>query len=134
MIGLHLIYNTIMFHNLKKKLFAVVFVGVLSFVVFVLLPKQQTDAVGFLPFGGPISGLMFCPCSNNFLITAAAPNPAMLVFQLGVSHAFSFGQVYRPGPYVLGNYSPGGVCAVFVAVGCAPIPTNGTVTIVGTSL
>ncbi len=124
-----------MFNSLKKKLLAITIVGVLAFVVFVFLPRQQADAIGLpLPFGGTISALVFCPCSMNFLIGVYGPNPGFFVFQPGVSQAFAFGQVYRPGPSIIGTYTPGGVCLMYVVVGCAPVPSIGIINMVGTSL
>ncbi len=123
-----------MFRNLKKKLSMFAFIGAFAFVIFVLLPQQQTNAIGGLPFGGVISFSMYCTCSNNYLVTVAGPVPGNLVFQPGASSLFAYAQVFRPGPFILGTYAQGSACLMYVVVGCVTLTTTGVITMAGTSL
>jgi hypothetical protein len=98
------------------------------------LPTPANAQAGLLPFGGWIVNVVWCSCSMGILLTVSPPVPGTYVFQFGRSIPFAMGQVFRPGPAVLGTWTPGGVCAVFVGFGCAPIPAMGTIGIIGTSL
>lgn len=120
--------------NLKKKLYGIVLAISFVFVVFVLIPMQQTDAQAGIPFGGVIANVTYCTCSFNTLLTIAGPSSGNLVFQPGVSIPFPYGQVYRPGPFVLGTYAPGGTCLLWVGKFCVPLPATGTIIMIGTSL
>ena len=92
-------------------------------------------ALGQVPliFGGPILWVDYCTCSGNIRLTVGPPVPGAYVFQPGRSIPFLFYQLYRPGPFVLGNATTGGSCSIYVGDGCATLPTLGTIFMVGTS-
>ncbi len=123
-----------MFFSLKKKLSTFVFIMAFVFVVFVLLPMEQIDAQAGVPLGGTISYVTYCTCSFNYLLTVVGPSPGNFVFQPGASVPFPYGQVYRPGPFVLGTYTTGGICLMYAGYFCYALPSNGTITMIGTSL
>ena len=124
-----------MFLRLKKKISAFLIGLSLVVVVFVVIPFEQAKAIPLgLPFGGWIGWVTYCTCSFNLLLTVVGPSPGNFVLQPGVSIIFPFGQVYRPGPAVVGSYTPGGACMVFSGKGCAPEPVTGTIIMIGTSL
>ncbi len=116
----------------KRKLFLfliiIAFTAGVSFYFFI----NKSSAV--LPFGGPITGTFYCTCSANILISVGPPNPGVFIYEPGGTVLYPYGRVWSPGAYALGLYSPGGACLVFVLVGCAPIPTEGTMLEIGTSL
>jgi len=105
------------------------FVVVASFGLFVKPSKA------ILEFGGPITNVFYCPCSWNLAIAVGLPSPGLFMYQPGVTMVYSFYQLFRPGPWVLGTYTPGGSCMQFIPYGCAPMAfPQGTITEVGTSL
>ena len=124
-----------MFLKLKRKIGGLFVVLAIVTSVFVVLPFEQAKAIPTgIPFGGWITWVTYCTCTFNMLLTVVGPSPGTFVFQPGVSIPFPFGQVYRPGPAVVGSYVPGGICMIFVGKGCAPLPTTGTIITIGTSL
>jgi hypothetical protein len=88
-----------------------------------------------IPFGGPITSVFYCPCSANLAVVVGPPSPGIFMYQPGASTVYAFYQIFRPGPWVLGNYVPGGACMMFIPYGCAPMAfPMGTINEVGTSL
>jgi hypothetical protein len=88
-----------------------------------------------IPFGGQITSVFYCPCSGNLAVVVGPPSGGIFMYQPGATIVYAFYQIFRPGPWVLGNYTPGGSCMQFIPYGCAPMawPT-GTINEVGTSL
>lgn len=121
------------FVKIKKRNFVFVAVFlILSLGMFFAVPSKSTTAV--IPFGGKILKAQYCPCSANIRLTIGPPVPGIFIFQPGVSIPFAFGQVYRSGPWTIGNWVPGGVCLKFSATGCRPVFSEGTILEVGTSI
>ncbi len=122
-----------MFSKLKRK---AVIVSTLGFFVvlgvFMPFQEKQTDAVIGLSFGGKITTSIPCTCSPGVLITVAGPSPGVFVL-MPAAKVYSYGQIYRSGPSILGSYSGGGVC-LMAAIPCIPMPNKGTITVAGTSL
>ena len=86
-----------------------------------------------LAFGGRILFETPCTCSGGLRLEVGSPRPMDLWYQPGVSVLFSFYNLLPP-DYVLGTYTPGGACTVWVGPVCVPVPPLGTITIAGTSL
>lgn len=88
-----------------------------------------------IPFGGPILSVAYCPCSQNLVVTIGPPSGGVFTYQPGVTIVDAFYQIFRPGPWTLGNYTPGAACLMYIVVGCAPqaFPI-GTINEVGTSI
>jgi len=118
---------------LKNKMFLKVGVVALSVIMaFFFLFVSKSGAL--LSFGGNILYVTYCTCSFNLLLTVGPPRGGNFVYQPGVSILYSYGQVYRSVPWVLGGYVPGGMCSIYVGEGCLTVPSMGTITQVGTSL
>lgn len=118
---------------LKKKLFIFILVtAVVSIVAFAILPVKRSGAI--LPFGGQITAVRFCGCSANVRITVGPPVGGVFIYQPGATVLYEYGQILRSGPWVLGNWSPGGACLIPSGKGCATLPSQGTMIQVGTSL
>ncbi len=98
-----------------------------------LISIRPAIAQGVGGFGGRILYTQECGCSGGWMIAIGPPTPGLYVFQFGVSQLFSFGQIFRPGPAVLGVAVPGGVCIPASTVCLAAIPAQ-TIITVGTSL
>lgn len=119
--------------HIKRKLFVISIISILVLVIsFTIFPAGESQAI--IPFGGQIKSVFYCTCSNNILLTIGPPNGGSLIYQPGGTRLYAYGQVFRPGPWTLGNYSPGGACLVYVGVGCAAIGSQGTIKSTGTSL
>ncbi len=117
--------------TLKRKLF--LFLIIVAFTAGVSFYFSVNKSSAVLPFGGPITGTFYCTCSANLLISIGPPNPGVFIYQPGGTLLDFYGRVWSPGANALGLFSPGGVCLVYVVVGCAPIPTEGTMIEIGTS-
>jgi hypothetical protein len=93
-----------------------------------------------LPFGGFSYFVFYCTCSGGIAVhftdltippmTGGLP----LLFQPGISFLYPFGQIYRPGVWILGLWTPGSICLYFAGKGCSVWPTVGTMMFVGTSM
>ena len=86
-----------------------------------------------LGFGGRILFVRECACSGGWAITVGPPKPGVFLFQPPISQVYLYGQIFRPGAWSLGSYTPGGVCSA-LATECFPIPVLGTINKVGTSI
>ena len=132
---------------MKKILFPTLFWSVL-FLVMAIVPysvphlrgistndihKDGLDAALPFVFGGRILAVTSCSCSGGLRLEIGPPRPMDLLFQPGRSLLFSM-YTLLPSEYVLGTYTPGGVCEALEEASCFPIPVAGTVTIVGTTL
>ena len=91
-------------------------------------------------FGGRIVFNMLCACSSNYLITVLNEPlkiPLSVMYQPPIS---SLKQSYNPtiGETVLGGYTTGGVCMIYVGTGCSPygipIGTIDTMRGIGTTM
>ncbi len=123
----------------------IIIVGLL--VLFLLLGIMiHIHAQTSLGFGGNIIKVDVCANNGGVALTLGPPSPPGIGAYLFLpgppngppvpglfSVLYPYGQIYRPGPYVLGAYIPGGVCLSAGKVGI-PVPVIGTITIVGTSL
>ena len=86
------------------------------------------------PFGGQILFSQPCPCSANWLITIRPIGTAtfQLIYRPGFSKLYKYGQIFRPGPYVLGTTLGVDVC--LSGLFCVPKATAPLIRMIGTSL
>lgn len=110
-------------------------------VAFVVNAKRQAQAGFGDPFGGMSTYVFYCTCSFNIAVTindltvgSSNPSPLTLIFQPGATTLYPYGQIFRPGVWTLGLWSPGGLCSYYVGKGCDVYDTDGTMSMVGTSL
>lgn len=91
-----------------------------------------------LPFGGFSLSVFPCLCSFNLLITYAPVNaaPPMLIYQPGATILYLFGQIFRPGVWLLGLYGPPVACIIPISSPpwCVPMAVAPMMTMVGTSM
>jgi hypothetical protein len=86
-----------------------------------------------LPFGGLVVWTRPCSCSGNFLISVSGPLGGEFVYYPGTQAYESFNLGLQNNMWVLGLYTPGGVCSALEGE-CTTIPSQGTITpTVGTS-
>jgi hypothetical protein len=100
---------------------------------------SAVGATSGMPFGGMSGYVHWCTCTMNYAIsladyTIAPPVALPLLYQPGATQVFAYGQIMRSGVFMLGLWSPGGVCTYYVGKACAPYPVAGTMTMVGTSM
>lgn len=122
-------------YPVKTSLVIVLFLIVASFGLRVKTGKA------IIPFGGPILNVTYCTCSVNLAITVGAPNGGVFTYD-GSGIIDAFYQLFRPGPWVLGSYTPGGSCLSWYMCGTSPCcladfttaPPIGTINEVGTSM
>lgn len=92
---------------------------------------------GIGAFGGRITAIRYCICSANLEVTVGPPSGGVFIYQPGASMLYAYYQIFRPGAWVLGSYSPGGSCVQLIPgtpPWCLPYPAMGTITQAGTSL
>lgn len=83
-------------------------------------------------FGGRITIVIPCTCTpGTKQISVGPPKGGDFLVTPG-SQVYDYGNI-SPGTWVLGDYSPGGVCAIRISGECVPKPTTGTVVKMGTS-
>lgn len=109
-------------------------------IVLVILGGGYTLTTGTLAqvipasFGGRNYWVDYCTCSYGIRVTIGPPRPAVLWFAPGMSRLYMYYTIYSPGPWTLGTYTSGGSCYQRVGKYCRPLPVQGTINIVGTSL
>ncbi len=110
----------------------ILFLSVLIFAHVTVLFPRGSFAAG-IPFGGKIVTAIPCACSGNLLLYVADPRGMVwpLSYQPGVTRLYSYFKPLPPANTV-GSFIPGGVCLI-PASPCAPIPSVGTITMMGTS-
>ncbi|MFW5853505.1 MAG: hypothetical protein ACOCU8_02680 [Patescibacteria group bacterium] len=84
------------------------------FLLFIILGLGTglVFAVSNKPFGGLITELKYCSCSNNFLLTlkpAASWLPDEVIYQPGVSILYQYRQI-KEGAQVLGTHEGFSIC------------------------
>jgi hypothetical protein len=90
-------------------------------------PPQQ-------PFGGMVSMVEWCTCNEAIAVVTVGPPRGGRFLHHPTTEVYEYYQIPRTGVWLLGNYLPGvGVCLVYTAKGCDPIPHEGMISIVGTS-
>jgi hypothetical protein len=101
--------------------------------IFAVLPQQ---AEAFTPFGGQILSVMWCVCSRNLMVTVGPPVPIIAMYEPGQTILYMFGQIWRPGPWVLGLWgSPSACIQPWGHRGsCIPIAFPPRMIMVGTSM
>lgn len=114
-----------------KLLVATLTIGIILFAGLFLY--FEAEAVPGLPFGGFVNTVFVCTCSPGVVLQVGPPVGGNYLVLPGTL-VYEYGQV-RAGVWVLGDYSPGGVCLHFVGKACVTfVPVTGTVNFMGTSL
>ena len=110
-----------------KKSFICLFLGIIC-VSFIFSAKPAEAILGF---GGRI--LNITPCANGSLLLIGSPRPGLFMWT-PATLTFSWYQQWRPGPWALGGYIPGGACACpYGQCEVGAIPALGTIMMIGTS-
>ncbi len=87
------------------------------------------------PFGGFVALSLPCTCTpGSFLLTVGPPLGGQFVYVSGTPQ-FSNMQLPRAGVWVLGTYSPPGICMIYAGKSCVPLgaPLGTIMPTVGTS-
>ncbi len=110
-------------------LVALLIIGV-AFLAFPVPASAQ------IPFGGPILSVMWCVCSFNLLVVIGPPVPVIAMYQPGLTILYLFGQIWRPGAWTLGLWTPQSSCwQPWGPYGsCIPIAFPPHMIMVGTSM
>lgn len=81
------------------------------------------------PFGGMIVARIECTCSGNYLIVVNdtySMSPKNILVSPPQSKLYQF-YVFNPGQTAVGTYTPGPMCLIVTATGCASIQTDGQI-------
>lgn len=101
-------------------------IGLIIISGLVLAPS----AYAIVGFGGKI--IKSFPCLNGVYLLVSPPVGGSFLFPYGAKLYPHF--QLRPGVWVLGIFAPGGVCLVPSFFGVTPIPVQGTILFLGTSM
>lgn len=129
------------FFLFAKKHYIVASLVLVLFLIITSFGMRVKSGKAMIPFGGQILNVTYCTCSANLAITVGAPNGGVFTYD-GSGMVYSFYQLFRPGPWVLGSYTPGGACLSWYMCGTSPCclpdfttaPPIGTISEVGTSM
>lgn len=81
------------------------------------------------PFGGMIVARIECTCSGNYLIIVNdtySMSPKNILVAPPQSRLYQF-YVFNPGQTAVGTYTPGPMCLIVTATGCAAVQTDGQI-------
>lgn len=113
---------------------------VILFLAFGVFVPTKTNAAVLMPFGGLASFSVPCLCSGTLqvwfapLYVAGTPIVGSIDYSPFSTILYANFLIGVPGVWHLGNYVPGvPACWQPVLVGCAPVPSFGIMTQVGTS-
>lgn len=100
------------FRQSKKNIVfctVVIFIVVAGLVFFKATSSQAQFSTG-LPFGGRVLSSIYCPCSQNFLLTVSGPVGGNFMYDpLTAPQLYqSFNLGFQTGMWALGLYTPGG--------------------------
>ena len=114
------------------------FVAIMVFISAARI-TPQAQAAGETPFGGLSTYVFYCTCSFSIAITIddltiSPPLILPIIYQPGGTTLYPYGQVFIPGVWLLGLWTSGGDCEYYVGKGCSTYPTEGTMSMVGTSM
>ena len=96
---------------------------------------------GGTPFGGLSTFVWYCTCSvptsiavtiNDYTVGSSLSQP--ITYVAGATVLYPYGQIFTPGPYVLGLWQAGGSCQYYVGTGCSTYNVDGQMLMVGTSM
>ena len=94
---------------------------------------------GATPFGGMSTYAFYCTCSAGIAhtindLTKQTGVSMPLVYQVGETQLYPYGQVFSSGVWLLGLWQSGGECEYYVGKGCSSYTVEGVMTMVGTSM
>lgn len=124
----------------KHPIFFGIIIVLFSFITSYGVKIRSGKAI--LPFGGVITAAVPCDCSGGVGLFVLGPIGAgVFLYETGISVPFPYYQFWRPGPFIVGSYVPGGVCMVGVPPLCGDAfsgagfsPGSGTIIMAGTSM
>jgi hypothetical protein len=87
---------------------------------------------GLMPFGGPVLFSTQCTCQSAELLNIGPPSSGSYLYDYTSTIVYDN---HNPGigSNVLGQYSIGGICYVYVGEDCISVTADGTITQMGTS-
>ena len=89
---------------------------------------QQSKA-----FGGMIYYSISCTCGESSGLVIGPPSNGFYLYQPGSSKLYDYSQT-RMGVWTLGFADYGGACTILIYEECIDFETDGTITMMGTSL
>lgn len=128
-------------HFLNKKQFlfstkviVLLLVFLLVAAIVMVVPAEHSSAQGGLPFGGMVTSVFFCACSNNFMLTVGPPVGGVFMYQPGATLVYSFYMIPVPGVWLLGLFGPPVACLIPAGRGCMTLGAYPRIIMTGTSM
>lgn len=125
-----------MIHALsKKKILIFLATFLFIFLIWGSLYVEPAQSLGGVPFGGMVSFVQPCTCSCGAVVVVGPPRGGPFLYCPGFTRVYEYFQIPRVGVWLLGLYSPGGTCLIWVGKLCVPAPIQpiGTIIMTGTS-
>lgn len=121
----------------RLVLLPIICVFVFGSLVAALPQKAEAQSPPFIPFGGLSLSTVWCVCSFNLWVMVGPPRGGSFIYQPGATILYLFGQIFRPGVWLLGLASPTPIPCVQAIPSppwCVPIAMGLPMLIVGTSM
>lgn len=98
----------------------------LGFAIALVVITQIPRVYAAQYFGGMRTATLTCTCSGNVLVYVNdyKSNRVLALSYNGTGRLFATGNIF--GTYLLGSYTPGGVCKVGVPPYCTDLTVDGT--------
>lgn len=110
-----------------------VFVFVANMLILAVPRPTPAQAGPGLPFGGMVTAVQFCNCSNNFRLTVSGPVGGIFMYQFGSTIVYEYYRIPFTGVWLLGTYVAPISCLMFVGKGCSVVGVHPLIYMVGTS-
>jgi hypothetical protein len=121
-------------NNILSELKALSFL-ILFFIIVSVVPFFSVEAFSLSPFGGRVVSIVPCSCSEGSQVTISGSSRFSGTYLYSSATKLFARRSVSPGGYLIGRYSPGGVCLVGAPPTCTDVGiTKGTITFIGTSL
>lgn len=122
------------FFSYIKKHNVLFSVGFFVLLIVTSFSIKSIPSKGALGFGGEIMDVMVCDCSENIAIVVGTPTPGVYMYE-PTTILYEYYNLFTSGSWVLGTYTPGGVCLEISGPDCTPLANpTGTIDMAGTSM
>jgi hypothetical protein len=117
-------------------------VGVRSFIAVLVFALVATIALVVVeggkaqastPFGGMVTDVFYCNCSNNWRITVSPPVGGVFMYEPGVTVVYEYHMIPVTGVWLLGLHGAPVSCLIFSLKGCAAMGPYPMIEMTGTS-
>lgn len=106
--------------------------ALVALIVFVV-PMGRTVRASS-PFGGMVTSVFYCSCSNNFRLTVSPPVGGTFMYVPGATIVYEYHRIPVAGVWLLGLYGSSAQCLVPALKGCMTLGSHPMIEMTGTSM